>query len=97
MSKPFRDYTPFHVKSSKDLGEAWRQTLEQIRLPILYVISFADIIPAHDPITPGTYTRGALRTYLIHFGLLFLFGVVSAHCAAERQPLDTMHQRAYSE
>ena len=82
MSKPFRDYTPFHVKSSKDLGEAWRQTLEQIRLPILYVISFADIIPAHDSITPRAYSRGALRTYLIHFGLLFL----SALCRRIAQP-----------
>ena len=54
------------AEAAEDFGEAWRQALENILSTLADVIPRADIVPAHNSITPGACSRGALRTDLLH-------------------------------
>ena len=54
------------AEPAEDFGEAWRQALEKILAALADVIPRANIVPAHNSITPGACSRGALRTDLLH-------------------------------
>ena len=54
------------AEAAEYFGETWRKVLEKILAALADVIPRADIVPAHNSITPGACSRGALRTDLLH-------------------------------
>ena len=54
------------AEAAENFGETWRKVLEKILAALADVIPRADIVPAHNSITPGACSRGALRTDLLH-------------------------------
>ena len=58
--------TPIRIESAEYLCETRRKVFEKVIPAPVGVIPRADVVPAHYSIPPGTCSRSALRTYLIH-------------------------------
>ena len=57
---------PIRIELTEYLGETRRKVFEKALSAPVCVIPRADVVPAHYSIPPGTCSRSALRTYLIH-------------------------------
>ena len=57
---------PIRIELTEYLGETRRKVFEKALPAPVCVIPRADVVPAHYSIPPGTCSRSALRTYLIH-------------------------------